>query len=77
MINSKDNPVIFNLYFFKEIKSVGQLIEAIKDGEEGEFEDGNITKEIYQKIQFLKILILIFISFGSILCLLSVKAKII
>lgn len=52
---------------------MGVLIDAIKEQEEEEFEDGNITKEIYQKIQLLEILILIFTGCGSLLCLISVS----
>lgn len=74
ILNSNNNPV--RVQFKKkqqEIKSVGNLIDAIKDADEDDLEDGNITKEIYQKIQLMEILILIFTSFGSMLCLLSVN----
>lgn len=50
ILNSNNNPV--RVQFKKkqqEIKSVGNLIDAIKDADEDDLEDGNITKEIYQK----------------------------
>ena len=49
------------------------VLEAVQDKAEEGFEDGNVTKEIFQKVQVMELFILVFILAGSAFCFMAVS----
>ena len=60
----------------KGISNVGILLEAVKDAKGDKFEDARVTKEMFQKIQYLQAIIFIFVLAGSGLCCICVRLAI-
>lgn len=64
-----------NVTHVQEIKSIGVVLEALKGKSEEGFEDTNMTKDIFQKIQVMELFILLFVLVGSALCFIAVSQQ--
>lgn len=59
----------------KEVKSIGLLLDAIKENKGSDFTDGREVKEMFQKVQFLDLIILMLVLAGTFLCFKSVNSS--
>jgi len=65
VVNTQENGGVFN--------SIGGLMAVIKDAQNEDIEDARVTKELFQKCQFIDLIILLVIFAGNMFCILAVR----